>query len=127
MKKCGGQSSSFAPFACFNFLSRAGVAAYVRRLRLSCFAIGTRFATMAISHNGAHPVKLIPKPGRLRLPYRQFLPAAMASRFSVVRKNKVPPEMAGVVKQMPPSLLVAATLNFSVAGMTKTSPCSPVK
>jgi len=65
--------------------------------------------------------------GRVWSSVRHFLAVAMARRFSVVRKNKVPSEMAGVVKQIPPSLLVAETLNFSVAGMTKTSPCSPVK
>ena len=51
----------------------------------------------------------------------------IATSFSVVRKNSVPSEMAGVDKQIPPSVLVASTLNCSLAGKTKTSPRSPVR
>jgi hypothetical protein len=57
---------------------------------------------------------------------RHFL-APIASSFSVVRKNSVPSEIAGVARQMPASLFVASTLNFSRVGSTNTSPCSPMK
>lgn len=59
---------------------------------------------------------------RKRRPY-----GAMAMRCSRVRKKRAPSEIAGVERQVSPSLLVATTENLSEAGITKTLPSSLVK
>jgi hypothetical protein len=56
-----------------------------------------------------------------------FIVALIAMSFSVVRKKRVRSEIAGVDKEIPPSLFVARMENFLSAGRTKTSPCSLVK
>lgn len=62
-----------------------------------------------------------------RAPNRRGYFVATATRFSRVRKKRVPSEMAAVARQVSPSLLVARTENLAPTGMTKTLPSSLVK
>ena len=51
----------------------------------------------------------------------------MAINFARVRKKSVPSEIAGVARQVSPSLFVATSEYLLAAATTNTTPCSLVK